>query len=308
MKKRFLSKTVCSSVLAICLLAQPCWAVFESADTSEVSEGVSEGEGMLSPPSRSSEGSVFGSDAVSDGVKTDEKLENILSELAFPANNGRWSVYICDLEKNTEGSIQDGQMQAASLIKLYIMGAVFDAYDEITQQYGEDVIYADLYSMITVSDNDAANTLVSCLGGGDEAAGMAAVNSYCTAHGYNDTHMGRLLLHSSEYDDNYTSVSDCGHFLRNIYEGNADADEKCMTQFSLLADQTRRNKIPAQMPADVRVANKTGELADVENDAGIVYDSMNDLILVFMSEDLTEVGAAQETIAALSRQIYDSYS
>ena len=38
------------------------------------------------------------------------------------------------------------------------------------------------------------------------------------------------------------------------------------------------------MPAGVSVANKTGELADVENDAGIIYNTQNDLILVFMSE------------------------
>lgn len=32
--------------------------------------------------------------------------------------------------------------------------------------------------MITVSDNDAANKLVNCLGGGDDAAGMARVNKF----------------------------------------------------------------------------------------------------------------------------------
>ena len=40
----------------------------------------------------------------------------------------------------------------------------------------------------------------------------------------------------------------------------------------LLAAQTRRNKIPAQMPSGVSIANKTGELSDVENDAGIIYN------------------------------------
>ena len=36
-----------------------------------------------------------------------------------------------------------------------------------------------LWNMITVSDNDAANTLTTYLGGGDSAAGMQAVNSFC---------------------------------------------------------------------------------------------------------------------------------
>ena len=76
----------------------------------------------------------------------------------------------------------------------------------------------------------------------------------------------------------------------------------------VIAAQTRRNKIPAQMPAGVSIANKTGELSDVENDAGIIYNSSNDLIIVFMSENVLQPGTAQSTIASLSRQIYDSYS
>ena len=64
-------------------------------------------------------------------------------------------------------------MQAASLIKLYIMGAVYENYDQITGQYGRDSVDSNLYSMITVSDNDAANTLTTYLGGGDSAAGSA---------------------------------------------------------------------------------------------------------------------------------------
>lgn len=32
--------------------------------------------------------------------------------------------------------------------------------------------------MITVSDNDAANTLVNMLGGGDDSAGMDVVNAF----------------------------------------------------------------------------------------------------------------------------------
>ena len=105
----------------------------------------------------------------------------------------------------------------------------------------------------------------------------------------------------------FRSPADCGHFLRKVYDGWKSGDPKAAAQFDLLAAQERRNKIPAQMPAGVSVANKTGELADVENDAGIIYNTQNDLILVFMSEQLSEAGSAQSTIAALSRQIYDYY-
>ena len=217
-------------------------------------------------------------------------------------------MYVCDLVNNTEGAVQDARMQAASLIKLYIMGAVYENYDNIIAQYGQSSVDSNLNSMITVSDNDAANTLVSYLGSGDSSAGMSVVNDFCSQEGYSSTHMGRLLLASNQYDDNYTSVSDCGHFLKKVYKGNQESDAHAQAEFALLAAQTRRNKIPAQMPSGVSVANKTGELSDVENDAGIIYNSQNDLIIVFMSENVPQPGSAQSTIASLSRQIYDSYN
>ena len=136
---------------------------------------------------------------------------------------------------------------------------------------------------------------------------MQAVNNYCSVNRYMNTHMGRLLLQSNQYDDNYTSAADCGHFLKMVYDGWMEGNDKESAMFELLAAQQRRNKIPAQMPSGVSVANKTGELADVENDAGIIYYSDNDLVIVFMSENLSQAGAAQSTIASLSRQIYDYY-
>ena len=328
MKNKILTSILISCITLAAATTQPCYAA-EEQHVSEHSEehtqtaedpdhhaepapeetaSIQEGQGTLSPPSESEGGSVFGSSASSETAGTDEKLQGVLSNLALPAGNGTWSVYVCDLVNNTEGAIQDARMQAASLIKLYIMGAVYENYDSIIAQYGQSSVDSNLYSMITVSDNDAANTLVSYLGGGDSSAGMTVVNDFCSEKGYSSTHMGRLLLASNQYGDNYTSVSDCGHFLKEVYEGSKESDVHAQAEFDLLAAQTRRNKIPAQMPAGVSIANKTGELSDVENDAGIIYNSSNDLIIVFMSENVLQPGTAQSTIASLSRQIYDSYS
>ncbi len=306
------------------LLTYPCYAAEASVfggSTEEASEEgdpdhhpepppaedtKSEGQGTLSPPSEAAGESVFGSGQASEAVP-DEELSALLSDLAFPSSNGSWSAYVCNLEKNTEGSINEHRMQAASLIKLFIMGAVYENYDSLTAQYGKDVVDNNLHVMIIVSDNDAANTLTGYLGGGDSTAGMNAVNDYCSRNGYTNTHMGRLLLHSNELDDNYTSPADCGRFLKKVYDGWMEGDANSCAMFDHLAAQERRNKIPAQMPEGVSVANKTGELADVENDAGIIYNTVNDLVIVFMSENLSEAGAAQSTISALSRQIYDYY-
>ena len=268
----------------------------------------SEQEGTLSPSS----GTTFTDN-------TDSSMDNLLNQVQslLPTDNGTWSVYVCNLAKNTEGTINDQQMQAASLIKLYIMGAVYEDYDSLSSKYSKDQLDNALNSMITVSDNDAANTLVNYLGGGDDAAGMARVNKFCQDHGYTSTSMGRLLLADNSNGDNYTSAKDCGKFLKTIYQidkGTATDNNDTLAgdeyMYRLLKMQTRKNKIPAQMPSEVKVANKTGELDHVENDAGIIYDTAKgiDLVVCFMSQDLNDTSAAQNTIAQDSRAIYGYYN
>ena len=277
--------------------------------SSDSQDSSSQEEGTLSPSS--------GSSTFTDN--SDSSMDNLLNQVQslLPSGNGTWSVYVCNLAKNTEGSINDQQMQAASLIKLYIMGAVYEDYDSLSSKYSKDALDNALNSMITVSDNDAANTLVNYLGGGDDAAGMARVNKFCQDHGYTSTSMGRLLLADNSNGDNYTSAKDCGKFLKTIYQidkgtatDNNDTLAGAEYMYRLLKMQTRKNKIPAQMPSNVKVANKTGELDTVENDAGIIYDTAKgiDLVVCFMSQDLNDTTAAQNTIAQDSRAIYGYYN
>ncbi len=277
-----------------------------SADNKDSSSAAQE-EGTLSP-SR-------GSSTFTDN--SDSSMDNVLNQVQslLPTDNGTWSVYVCNLAKNTEGAINDQQMQAASLIKLYIMGAVYEDYDKLSASYGKDSLDNNLNSMITVSDNDAANTLVNYLGSGDDAAGMARVNKFCQDHGYTSTSMGRLLLADNSNGDNYTSVKDCGKFLKTIYQQDKSTSTEdplagAEYMYHLLKMQTRQNKIPAQMPDGVKVANKTGELDTVENDAGIIYDTAKgiDLVICFMSQDVKDTSAAQSTIAEDSRAIYGYYN
>lgn len=323
------------------------------SDNGQSADGTLAGDGQNPDDTLAGDGQNADTSAQSESSFTDEKLTSVLAQIqaSLPASNGDWAVYVCDLKTGSEGSINDHRMQAASLIKLYIMGTVYENYDALIAQYGQDTIDTSLYSMITVSDNDAANALTSYLGSGDSSAGMQIVNNYCLAHGYTTSSMGRLLLHSNEFGDNYTSVENCGKLLKMVYwDGylqktpeNRGTDEKttesdlqseqvteniasteddtdeittenttaltphASDMFALLCAQTRRHKIPAQLPDGVRTASKTGELDDVENDAAILYDTENDLIIVFMSEHLSDCGAAQSTIASLSRQIYDAY-
>ena len=80
----------------------------------------SEGQGMLSPSTGSSDSVFGGSSSDESEPVTDAKLQALLNKLQvqLPTDNGSWSVYICDLPGESEGGLNAGSMQAASLIKL----------------------------------------------------------------------------------------------------------------------------------------------------------------------------------------------
>lgn len=116
-------------LLSVSLLAAPV----STGYAAETNVAVAETEqGTLSPSSENSD-SVFGGTSASDEPVTDEALQTLLNQIQeqLPADNGSWSVFVSDLINETEGSINDQTMQAASLIKLYIMGAIYENYDQI---------------------------------------------------------------------------------------------------------------------------------------------------------------------------------
>lgn len=69
---------------------------------------------------------------------------------------GTWSAPYIDLESGRDVTVNDEKLVAASLVKLYIMLAVFDGieHDTITDDANVDAL---LKQMITVSSNEAAN-------------------------------------------------------------------------------------------------------------------------------------------------------
>ena len=231
------------------------------------------------------------------------RIENELAEdLAVRAGAGEtWSAAVVNLDTEDSCTVNNQSMQTASLIKLFIMGAVYDRYDSLTVTYGEDQIQSLLSDMITVSDNMAANTLTNYLGDGDDATGRGAVNEYCASNNYESTAMGRMLLAPADKGDNLTSVSDCAEFLRKVYKNELPHAEEML---GFLKNQQRTHKIPAGLPDGVESANKTGELDTVENDAAIVFAD-TPYILCIMSENLSDVGAAQNNIAGISSDIYN---
>lgn len=240
-----------------------------------------------------------------------QELQAMLEEMLAGFSDGEWAIYLKDLTGGGSFDINSHQMESASLIKLYIMGAVWQAVEEGTLSYTPQ-IQELLTQMITVSDNESSNRLVEALSpdGSSHAEGRAVVNGFAASNGFADTNQGRDLKDHRDVEPiekNYTSAKDCGLFLENVYGAACVSPEASAQMLELLKAQQRREKIPAGLPEGVVTANKTGEVSTMEHDAAIVYGPGRDYILCIMSVNLTDTQAARQHIRELSAAVYQYF-
>ena len=261
---------------------------------------------------------IVASDLAGSGEHLSDLTDTLEKTYVDPleATNETWAIAAIDLSDHAYSTVNaEASLQSASVIKAFIMAAVFDKLvytdgaTEPSSDY-ENSLKSLLTQMITVSDNDAANELARRLGGGDFQKGASVLNEFCQEHGYTSTHLGREFLASNPTDDNYTSASDCCRLLSDIYSGtmvNADASADML---ALLKAQTRTGKIPSGVPSGVETANKTGELSAgdglgvVENDIAIVFDKEHPYVLCVLSNNIQNNSSAQETIKKISADVY----
>lgn len=233
-----------------------------------------------------------------------EKINNQISTY-----NGEWQVYIKNLETNIEISLNSKPIKAASIIKLFNMVAFYNYVNEsnltITQTQ------KDLLSkMITVSNNEASNSIVEFMGKGNFLTGAKYVSNYCENQGYNDTSEAQKLYDTIPAGtvmtgNNRVSANDCGKALEQIYRGECISEEYSQEMLDLLIKQYYCDKIPNNLPSDVKVAHKTGQTSDIDSDIGIVFSEKCDYVICILTKDATN---STTRIADLSKMVYDYFN
>ena len=237
------------------------------------------------------------------------------------------SFAIKNLDTGESVIYNDKQMNSASLIKLFILETVYsenaaDKY-ELTDDAKED-----LGIMITKSDNDAANRFIDDFGGQNEKRKVEAtniINKTIKAHGYKHTELNRKMHDTTPPEgpsgyNNYTSAADVCEFLEGIYNKTLLKEPFNTETLSLMKKQERRTKIPDKISEkypDVIVANKTGELSQVENDAALIMSDDFNLVFVVLTDGipLNEDGTTdydmkkdvQSTISELGLRLVEFY-
>lgn len=226
---------------------------------------------------------------------------------ALESYSGNWSVYVKNLNTGVSFSINDRQMYAASEIKLFAMTA---AYQQISEGYlNEADIYGSLREMITESSNEDFNRIVWNVG-------KYYITDWCSENGYEDTVQCHGLYPAYNADGlettwsgyNCTTVEDLGRLLESIYNGECVSKECSDKMLELLCDQHIVNKIPAGVPENVTVANKTGETLDFCHDAAIIYSENADYILTVMVDAPGYAWSCSDNVTELSELVYEYFN
>lgn len=228
-----------------------------------------------------------------------------LFQSLLQSQSGRWDLYFAPLPEGEAVALSSDEtpMVSASLIKLFVMGAVYERLEDGTlDRETADPLLRD---SITVSDNFSANALIRLLGDGDAEAGMEAVNSWCARQGYNSTRLLRLMLQDNGLQ-NYTGAADCAALLSAICRGECVSPAASQEMLGLLLMQKVNDRLPRDLPPGTPVAHKTGDLIGLcWADVGVVFSPGGDYILCVISDGAASEVDAKTAAADLSRRIYD---
>jgi beta-lactamase class A len=95
--------------------------------------------------------------------------------------------------------------------------------------------------------------------------------------------------------------------LETLYRGKV-LNKALTDDFFKVLSTHKESFIPRDLPADVRSANKPGELEGVRNDCGIVFPPNRPYVICVMTTYLTNERAGEEVIGKISVAAYRMFS
>ncbi len=105
-----------------------------------------------------------------------------------------------------------------------------------------------------------------------------------------------------------TCAKDVATYFKALYRGEIVSKTASEDVIRILELSQLNNRIPEQLPKDIRVIHKTGELAGVRHDAGIVYLDKHPYIVVLLSKDLPFEDDGVQNLSNISKAVFDYFS
>jgi beta-lactamase class A len=161
----------------------------------------------------------------------------------------------------------------------------------------------DLASLVVaLSDNSAANVLI-------DRVGMDNVNTWFARFGLKDTRLRRHMLDlgaARQGKENTATPRELATLLGALYQGRAFRKATTDEFFRMLSTQ-KNSYIPRLLPADLTIANKSGNLDGVRNDAGIVFVPDRPFAIVVMTTFARDERGAEDSIARIAQAAWSYF-
>jgi hypothetical protein len=93
-----------------------------------------------------------------------------------------------------------------------------------------------------------------------------------------------------------------------ITTGKAIDEKTSAEMLHLMRRQLVRNRIPALLPAETPVGNKTGNWEDYAHDVGMVFSPKSTYAIAVLTQGAGETDAAHAAIARIARLTYDQFN
>jgi beta-lactamase class A len=153
--------------------------------------------------------------------------------------------------------------------------------------------------MISVSDNSATNVII-------DRVGMENVNALLDSLGLTHTRLRRKMMDlkaAGEGRENVASPRELMLLLEALYRGKV-LNKQFTEDFFKLLSIHKESYIPRELPEDLRVANKPGELEGVRNDSGIVFTGSRPFVISVMTTYLRRERDGGDAIVRISTAAY----
>jgi beta-lactamase class A len=153
--------------------------------------------------------------------------------------------------------------------------------------------------MVSVSDNSMTNVLI-------ERVGMENVNSLLDALGLTHTRLRRKMMDvkaAGEGRENLATPRELMGLLEALFRGKVLNKEMTEDFFRLLSVH-KESYLPHELPEDLRIANKPGELEGVRNDCGVVLNGARPYVICVMATYLRRERNGGDAIVRISGETY----
>lgn len=191
------------------------------------------------------------------------------------------------------------KMPTASTYKLFVAYAVLHEVEQGNLKLSHmlssgDTVKSCLQKMIVLSDNPCGRSLGFLVG-------WEKIEKLLESKGIDNTYLNNYDENDQLLTAEKTSTAQAhSKFLQLLHDGKLLNTSNTELLLGYMEKQQWRERIPAGVPKDIKIADKPGFLPGMQNDAAIVYGPRSTYVLVVLSNSNNPA-----SLAEISTIVYD---